>query len=104
MTCFNTRVEALASARVNAAALEDDSRHENQQALRHVWLDAARVKKIMWCGAGADDEELEPASASYASSLTMDMTEEEYGNLPRSNRLERRRAKAYDRQKTECAG
>ena len=118
MTFFNKRREARASYLMRNVALCGAARHQNQQAFRNVWLDNEVIKKNMW-RAEADipgswgTHALEAGDSplmdlwrrgeTAAAGLTMDMTEEAYRNLPRSNKVERRAAKAIDNLKMGCA-
>ena len=118
MTYFNKRREARASYLMRNVALCGAARHQNQQAFRNVWLDNEVIKKNMW-RAEADipgswgTHALEAGDSplmdrwrrgeTAAAGLTMDMTEEAYRNLPRSNKVERRAAKAIDNLKMGCA-
>ena len=74
-------------------------RHSNQQSIKNIWFDAELVK-TMWENA-MDEGDHDPSRGSYASGLKMEMTEEEYRDLPRSDKRERRRAKNYDNLKIQ---
>ena len=123
MTFFNKRREARASYLMRNVALCGAARHQNQQAFRNVWLDNEVIKKNMWRAEAdipgswgthaleAGDSPLmdrwrrgETAAAGRGETAAcMDMTEEAYRNLPRSNKVERRAAKAIDNLKMGCA-
>jgi hypothetical protein len=103
MTCFNTRHEARASLLVRAHALNGQRRHRNQQSYKNIWFDATSVKACMWrkeCDPRPEEYE---GLASYAADLTMDMYEEDYRDLPRSTKAERKAARAMDQRKCGCA-
>ena len=58
-------------------------------------------RKESW---GSDDEGgAEGPRHAWLATLTMDMTEEEYHDMPRSTKAERKAAKAIDRLKCGCA-
>ena len=106
MTCFTTRQAAIASMLARSPALGGPSRHVNQQSFKNIWLDAAIVRRTMWRKESdpSDDEEgADGPGHPWLATLTMGMTEEEYRNMPRSTKAERKAAKAIDRLKCGCA-
>ena len=103
MTCFNTRQEARTSLLVRAHALNGQRRHVNQQSSRNIWFDAEFVKACMWRKESDPLPEEYEELYSWAAGLTMDMYEEDYRDLPRSTRLERKAAKSIDQLKCGCA-
>ena len=56
----------------------------------------------MWRKSSDDDDD-DDTTRMWSSLLTMEMTEEEYHDLPRSNKVERKAAKNIDRLKCRCA-
>jgi len=107
MTYFTTRQAATASMLARSPALcGNPSRHRNQQSFKNIWLDAERVRRTMWRKEswGSDDEGgAEGPRHAWLATLTMDMTEEEYHDMPRSTKAERKAAKNIDRLKCRCA-
>ena len=107
MTCFTTRGEARASMLARTPALcGRPSRHANQQSWKSVRLDAEVIRRSMWRKSSdpdPNDDDDDDAPRMWSSLLNMEMTEEEYDDLPRSNKVERKAAKAFDTLKCGCA-
>ena len=88
-----------------ASLLRRNTKHHNQQSMRKVWFECAKLIEHAFRREPMEleEEEEEVYWALPTQKMIMEIDAEDYLDLPRSTRKERVAAKEYDMRKIECA-